>query len=80
MERGFPGGPVIRDPPCKAGAAGLILGWVTKIPHAVQFCKKKKKERKSKLYSGVLILYSFATKIKLKYQCLHTHAPHFRGS
>ena len=26
IERDFPGGPVIKNPPCKAGEADLILG------------------------------------------------------
>ena len=28
----FPGGPVVKNLPCSAGDAGLILGWGTKIP------------------------------------------------
>ena len=31
----FPGGPVAKNPPSNAGDAGLILGWGTKIPHAM---------------------------------------------
>jgi len=34
--RGFPGGPVVKNPPCSAGAVGLIPGWGTKIPHATK--------------------------------------------
>jgi len=30
----FPGGPVVKNPPCNAGDMGLIPGWGTKIPHA----------------------------------------------
>ena len=30
----FPGGPVVKNPPCNAGDAGLIPGQGTKIPHA----------------------------------------------
>ena len=33
--RDFPGGPVVMNPPSNAGAAGSILGWGTKIPHAM---------------------------------------------
>ena len=29
----FPGGPVVKNPPCNAGDAGLIPGWAAKIPH-----------------------------------------------
>ena len=29
----FPGGPVVKYPPCKARDVSLILGWGTKIPH-----------------------------------------------
>ena len=32
--RGFPGGPVVKNPPSNAGDAGLIPGRGTKIPHA----------------------------------------------
>ena len=33
--RDFPGGPVVTDPPCNAGAAGLIPSGRTEIPSAV---------------------------------------------
>ena len=29
----FPGGPVVKNPPCNASDVGLIPGWGTKIPH-----------------------------------------------
>ena len=32
--KGFPGGPVIKNPPSNAGDAGSILGQRTMIPHA----------------------------------------------
>ena len=32
----FPGGPVVKNPPCNAGDSGLILGQGTKIPHTVK--------------------------------------------
>ena len=31
----FPGGPVVKNPPCNAGDAGSIPGQETKVPHAV---------------------------------------------
>ena len=31
--RDFPGGPVVRNPPCNAGDTGSISGWGTEIPH-----------------------------------------------
>ena len=34
--RDFPGGPVVKNPPCNAGDAGLIPGGGTKIPHAME--------------------------------------------
>ena len=34
--RGFPGGPVIMNPPSNAGHMALIPGRETKIPHAVE--------------------------------------------
>ena len=36
MSRGFPGGPLLRNPPCNAGDMGLIPGGETKIPLATQ--------------------------------------------
>ena len=33
--RNLPGGPVVKNPSCNAGDAGLIPGCGTKIPHAV---------------------------------------------
>ena len=30
----FPGGPVVKKPPCNAGGEGSIPGQGTKIPHA----------------------------------------------
>ena len=35
QQRGFPGGPVVKNPPSNAGDAGLFPGRGTKIPHAV---------------------------------------------
>ena len=32
----FPGGPVVKNPPCNAGDTGSILGWGTKILHATE--------------------------------------------
>ena len=32
----FPGGPVVKNPPCNAGDTGLIPGWGTKIPYATE--------------------------------------------
>ena len=32
--RNFPRGPVVKNPPCSAGNAGLIPSWGTKIPPA----------------------------------------------
>ena len=32
--RDFPDGPVVKNPPCKAGNMGSIPSWGTKIPHA----------------------------------------------
>ena len=32
----FPGGRVVKNPPCNAGDVGLIPGQGTKIPHAVE--------------------------------------------
>ena len=34
-DRDFPGGPMVKNPPSKAGDTGLIPGWGTKIPHAM---------------------------------------------
>ena len=32
--RDFPGGPVVKNPPCNAGDLGSIPDWITKIPQA----------------------------------------------
>ena len=32
---GFPGGPVVKNPPPNAGDMSSIAGWGTKIPHAL---------------------------------------------
>ena len=32
----FPGGPVVKNLLSKAGEVGLIPGWGTKIPHAIE--------------------------------------------
>ena len=32
-DRDFPGGPVVKNPPCIAGNVGLIPGQGIKIPH-----------------------------------------------
>ena len=34
--RNFPGGPVVKNPPCNAGGETSIPGWGTKIPHATR--------------------------------------------
>ena len=33
--RDFPGGPVVKNPPSKAGEVGHIPDWVTRFPHAL---------------------------------------------
>ena len=44
--RDFPGGPVVKNPPCNAGDVGSIPGQGTKILHAVELklspCTTKK--------------------------------------
>ena len=37
---GFPGGPVVKNPPANAGDTDLIPGFGTKIPHAA-WCGQK---------------------------------------
>ena len=39
IARLLPGGPVVKNLACSAGDAGLIPGWGTKIPHAVEQLK-----------------------------------------
>ena len=34
--RDFPGGPVVKNPPCNAGDTGLSPGRGTKVPHAAE--------------------------------------------
>ena len=38
----FSGGPVVKTPPFKAGVAGWIPGWGTKIPRALGYGQKIK--------------------------------------
>ena len=45
-KRGFPGSPVVNT--STTGGMGSILGWGTRIPHAVQCGKKNKKKKKKK--------------------------------
>ena len=33
--RDFPGGSVVKNPPCNAGHVGSIPGWGTKLQHAL---------------------------------------------
>jgi len=35
-EGGFPGGPVVKNPPANAGDLGLIPGWGAKSPHVTE--------------------------------------------
>ena len=35
----FPGGPMVRNPPCRAGEAGSVPGLGTKIPCAVEWLR-----------------------------------------
>ena len=39
--RAFPGAPVVKNLLCNAGDAGLISGWGTKIPHAMEHVATK---------------------------------------
>ena len=39
----LPNGPVVKTPPSNAGFTGSVPGWGTKILHAVQCGKNKKK-------------------------------------
>ena len=41
----FPGGPVVKNPPCNTQDMGSILGQGTNIPHAAQLSQKKKKKK-----------------------------------
>ena len=36
----FPGGPVVKNPPCNAVDTGSIPGWGTKIPHITRQLKE----------------------------------------
>ena len=35
-DTGFPGGPVVKNPPCNAGVVGSIPGQGAKIPHILE--------------------------------------------
>ena len=41
----FPGGPVVKNPPCNAGDAGSIPGQGAKIPHALWPKNQKGKQK-----------------------------------
>ena len=41
---GFPGGPLVKNPPWNAEGMGSIFGWETKIPYALWRGQKKKKK------------------------------------
>ena len=47
--RDFPGGPVVKTSPSKAGDAGSVPDWGVKIPHASS-PKKTKHKKKKKQY------------------------------
>jgi len=44
-EEDFPGGPVVKTPPSKAGVMGSTPGWGTKILHALGYSQKLKKKK-----------------------------------
>ena len=48
LDRGFPGGPVVKTRTSKAGIVGSIPGWGTEILQAVQHNQKKKKKKEEK--------------------------------
>ena len=50
--RGFPGGPVVKNPPCNAGDMGLIPGQGTKIPHAAEQLSLSATPRESVFHPG----------------------------
>ena len=50
--------PVVKNPPCNAGDAGLIPGQGTKIPHAVWLGQKKRKKAHMLTQHTVLALVS----------------------
>ena len=45
----FPGGPMIKNPPCNAGDVGSIPGWGTKMPHAAEKLSLRATTRESGL-------------------------------
>ena len=60
----FPGGPVVMPLPSNAGDTGLIPGWRTKILHATQCGKKKKKsfELKKKKKQDFALNWKFGSR------------------
>ena len=50
----FPGGPVVKDPPCSAGDAGSVPGWRTKMPHTAEQVSPPAMTRGSALQSKIL--------------------------
>ena len=49
MERDFPGGSVVRNPPCNAGDVDSVSGVGTKIPHTVGATKPTESKRSCRL-------------------------------
>ena len=47
LPRDFPGGPVIKNPPCDAGDTGSIPGQGTKIPHTTEKLSPRTTTRES---------------------------------
>ena len=45
--KGFPGGPMVKNLPCNAGDSGLIPGGGTKIPHTLELLSLQATTRES---------------------------------
>ena len=77
----FPGGPVVKNPPYKAGVMGLVPGQGTKIPCATgqpSLCTASKiqlgKAAKTKKDTGGTQLGKAASRILLLHQTLYLHS------
>ena len=68
--RDFPGGPVVKNPPCIAGEAGLTPGQGTKIPHAAEQPGPLATTREPRCHNY------WAHKSRLERPCTLTKIPH----
>ena len=68
VDRDFPGGPMVKNPPCNGGNTGLIPGWRTKILHAHRVTKPRTSVAEP-MRSGACVLWQKIPHATTKPQC-----------